>query len=145
MESVGVFKAAKYHEIPVMTLRAITNLLNASGDDLGTEVDAIDICSERIALFLNQLLSNTQLLEPIARLNQQKRISEIIMKFDLRQHPEGGWYRQTYKSKELVIATGDASLRYNKEPRAAGTSIIYLLPKGECSAWHAVQSDETWK
>ncbi len=144
MESVGVFKAAEYYDIPVMTIRAISNLLNVSGDDLGTELDALAICSERISLFLNELLSNIQELEPLAILKQKNKISELVMKYDLTQHPEGGWYRQTFKSKDLVTSTEDSLLRYNREPRAAGTSIIYLLAQGDFSAWHTVKSDETW-
>ena len=35
-------------------------------------------------------------------------------------------------------------MRYNRESRVAGTSIIYLLSRGDFSAWHTVQSDETW-
>jgi predicted cupin superfamily sugar epimerase len=58
------------------------------------------------------------------------------MKYDLTQHPEGGWYRQTFKSHDLVIATGDALLRYNKESRAAGTSIIYFL---SCMAYCSIR------
>jgi uncharacterized protein len=144
MESVGVFKAAEYYGIPVMTIRAISNLLNVSGDDLGTELDVIAICSERIAIFLNGLLSNIHLLEPIALLNQQQKVSELVLKYDLQQHPEGGWYRQTFKSMDFVTARGDALERYNGEARAASTSIIYLLAQNDFSAWHTVQSDETW-
>ena len=144
MESVGVFKAAEHYGIPVMTIRAISNLLDNSGDDLGTEVDALAICSERIALFLTSLLNKTKKLEELAQLSQQKKISEIVMKYELTQHPEGGWYRQTYRSSESVSPMGASLVRYDGKSRVAGTSILYLLAKGDFSAWHTVQSDETW-
>ncbi len=144
MESVGVFKAAEYYDIPVMTIRAISNLLNDSGIDLGTDSDALAICSERLAQFLTLFLRRSSELEKEARLNQKKKVDELIKKYDLIKHPEGGWYRQTFLSEDLVKAEGNSAVRYFGEPRAAGTSIIYLLSQGDYSAWHTVQSDETW-
>jgi predicted cupin superfamily sugar epimerase len=55
---------------------------------------------------------------------------------DLAPHPEGGWYRETWRSPQ-VVAT-DAG------PRSAGTSILYLLEPGQSSAWHRVRSSELW-
>lgn len=54
----------------------------------------------------------------------------------LQPHPEGGYYREIYRSPQQVLA-GDRI-------RAASTSIYFLLPEGEFSAWHVVQSDEQW-
>lgn len=56
MESAGIFNAAGYYNIPVITIRAISNSLDAQGNDLGTPPDALTICSQRIALFLNEFL-----------------------------------------------------------------------------------------
>ena len=142
MESVGVFKAASYYGTPVITVRAISNLLNNVGDDLGTEFDALALCSDRIAQFLSTLLSNTSNLELLGNERQQNRIAELVKKYDLSMHPEGGWYRRTFESVDSVTIA-DAS-RYGGETRAAGTSIIYLLSKDDYSAWHTVNSDETW-
>lgn len=56
---------------------------------------------------------------------------------DLQPHPEGGWYRQTWRSAETVtLADGRV--------RPTATLIHFLLPAGDCSAWHRVASDETW-
>jgi predicted cupin superfamily sugar epimerase len=76
--------------------------------------------------------------------NQQKKISDLIAKYELTPHPEGGWYRQTFRSSDLVKVEGNASTRYLGESRSAGTSIIYLLSQGDFSGWHSIQSDETW-
>lgn len=57
---------------------------------------------------------------------------------DLLPHPEGGWYRQTWKSDVRFVPAG-----YPGE-RAAATGIYFLLPPGEESVWHAVRSDEVW-
>ncbi|MCX7115036.1 MAG: cupin domain-containing protein [Gammaproteobacteria bacterium] len=144
MESAGVFKAAEYYDVPVITLRAISNLLDDAGHDLGTSPDALEICAERLALCLTALLNHTQSLNMIADFNQQKKMSHLIAKYELTQHPEGGWYRQTFRSNDWVKAAGNASTRYLGEPRTAGTSILYLLAQGDFSGWHTVQSDETW-
>ena len=144
MESAGVFKAAEYYDVPVITIRAISNLLDDAGNDLGTRADALEVCADRLALCLTAILNHTLSLEVIAAFNQQKKICDLIAKYELIQHPEGGWYRQTFRSSDLVKAEGDASTRYLGESRAAGTSIIYLLSQGDLSVWHTVQSDETW-
>ena len=144
MESVGVFKAADYYDVPVMTIRAISNLLDSAGADLGTASDALTICSKRLALFLTRFLEKMHALENFSKLKQQKIMADIITQHKLEAHPEGGWYRRTFESDDSVSAKGDALKRYHGEARAAGTSIIYLLGQDDFSAWHTVQSDETW-
>lgn len=58
---------------------------------------------------------------------------------DLAAHPEGGWFRETWRSPlELAGLPGYAG------PRSAGTAIYYLLGPGESSAWHQVRSAELW-
>lgn len=54
----------------------------------------------------------------------------------LQPHPEGGYYRETFRSDATVQAAGIA--------RAAATSIYYLLADGAYSAWHRIDADETW-
>ncbi|MEV8508139.1 cupin domain-containing protein [Actinoplanes sp. NPDC051475] len=57
---------------------------------------------------------------------------------DLRPHPEGGWYRETFRSAVVFEPQG------YRGPRAAATAIYFLLQPGESSAWHVVTSDELW-
>ena len=57
---------------------------------------------------------------------------DIIAALDLKPHPEGGHYRQTWKAD---AAAGE---------RAAGTAIYFLLAEGEVSHWHRVDSAEIW-
>jgi uncharacterized protein len=59
------------------------------------------------------------------------RAAEIIARLDLRPHPEGGWYRQTWVGPEV-------------DGRASGTAILFLLKAGERSHWHRVDADEIW-
>lgn len=57
---------------------------------------------------------------------------------DLEPHPEGGWYRRTWRSALTITPDG-----YDGD-RAAATAIYYLLDAGERSSWHTVRSDELW-
>jgi predicted cupin superfamily sugar epimerase len=61
----------------------------------------------------------------------------LAEQLDLQPHPEGGWYRQTWQAAERV-RTRDG------RDRATATMILFLLPAGECSAWHRVASEEIW-
>lgn len=56
----------------------------------------------------------------------------------LEPHPEGGRYRQLYRSTSVVSATG------RNVERVSLTSILFLLARGEASRWHRVLSDEAW-
>ncbi|PJD91310.1 MAG: hypothetical protein CK423_09470 [Legionella sp.] len=56
MESSGIFKAAQYYATPVLTIRAISNLISEVGDDLGTPLDALSVCATRLADFFTQIL-----------------------------------------------------------------------------------------
>ncbi|MDM4722883.1 cupin domain-containing protein [Micromonospora sp. WMMA1363] len=57
---------------------------------------------------------------------------------DLAPHPEGGWFRETWRSAHTVRPAGyDGS-------RNAATAIYFLLHPGERSRWHVVRSDELW-
>ena len=58
---------------------------------------------------------------------------ELIFFLDLEPHPEGGWYKETYRSK------------MHREGRCVMTAIYYLLRAGETSRWHRVKdADEVW-
>ena len=63
-------------------------------------------------------------------------VQRLIEDLELRPHPEGGWYREIHRSAITVQAP--------RGPRAAITTILYLLAAGQFSRWHAVDSDEVW-
>ncbi|HQN20236.1 MAG TPA: cupin domain-containing protein [Syntrophobacteraceae bacterium] len=65
-----------------------------------------------------------------------------IEELNLSKHPEGGYYRQTYRSKESVRKEHLPD-RFSG-PRAFSTAIYYLLPGDEVSRFHRLQSDEVW-
>lgn len=66
------------------------------------------------------------------------RAAELARLLQLAPHPEGGWYREIFRSAEASPHPD------GRGPRQALTSIDFLLAAGERSAWHRVTSDETW-
>ena len=57
---------------------------------------------------------------------------------DLQPHPEGGWYRETWRGGPESTPAGYPG------SRAAATAIYFLLCPGEESRWHRVRSGEVW-
>jgi predicted cupin superfamily sugar epimerase len=66
------------------------------------------------------------------------RASSLVTTLGLLPHPEGGFYREVYRSG-ATVAPADA-----RGSRSALTTIYFLLPAGAISRWHRVQSDEVW-
>ncbi len=58
----------------------------------------------------------------------------LIADLTLRPHPEGGWYRETWR----------APAGTDGHPRGAGSSIVYLLEAGQRSHWHRIDASELW-
>ena len=58
--------------------------------------------------------------------------SEIVSRLNLAPHPEGGWFRETFRDPHAP------------DGRAASTAIYYLLARGERSHWHRVDAVEAW-
>jgi uncharacterized protein len=66
----------------------------------------------------------------------------FINNLHLQPHPEGGYFRETYRSGEGVAA-GALPKRFGGE-RSFSTAIYYLLQNGERSVFHKIKSDECW-
>ena len=58
---------------------------------------------------------------------------DVIRILDLKPHPEGGHYRETFRDTETIDGA-----------RAASTAIYFLLKRGERSHWHRVDAAEAW-
>ena len=58
---------------------------------------------------------------------------EIVRLLALAPHPEGGWYRETFRDT-----------RCDADGRAASSLIYFLLGAGDVSAWHRVDAAEVW-
>src|SRR5262249_43675174 len=62
------------------------------------------------------------------------RMEELIERLGLLPHPEGGWYRETYRAARTLPGTS----------RSVCTAILYLVRAGERSRLHRIDSDELW-
>lgn len=65
-------------------------------------------------------------------MNTTNSADALIEQLELAPHPEGGWYRETWRA--------DAGA----DGRPRGTAILFLLKAGERSHWHRVDADELW-
>lgn len=59
--------------------------------------------------------------------------ADIIARLELRPHPEGGYYRETFRDS-----------RADAQGRACSTAIYYLLAHGKASQWHRIDATEIW-
>ena len=66
-------------------------------------------------------------------MSAQRSAAEIIARLDLRPHPEGGHYRETFRDSNL-----------DSDGRSRSTSIFFLLARGERSHWHRIDAVEVW-
>jgi hypothetical protein len=68
--------------------------------------------------------------------------AEWIASLRLAPHPEGGFYRETYRAEETIEAEHLPG-RFGG-PRVHSTAIYFLLPGDHVSALHRIKSDEVW-
>src|SRR3954469_22767552 len=59
--------------------------------------------------------------------------ADIIARLELKPHPEGGHYRETFRDTRL-----------DADGRARSTAIYFLLARGERSHWHRIDAVEIW-
>lgn len=65
-------------------------------------------------------------------------IETWVEQLDLLPHPEGGFYKETYRSSDQIeLARLDSS-------RSLATGIYFLITAGNFSAFHRIKSDEMW-
>ncbi|MBX6329586.1 MAG: cupin domain-containing protein [Pseudolabrys sp.] len=57
---------------------------------------------------------------------------EVIRALNLKPHPEGGHYRETFRDSRQT------------DGRAASTAILFLLRRGERTRWHRIDAAEIW-
>lgn len=67
---------------------------------------------------------------------------QLIKEFGLLPHPEGGYYKETYRSEEMISKA--ALPEQFAGDRNFSTAIYFLLEKGNFSAFHRIKSDECW-
>jgi len=67
---------------------------------------------------------------------------DIIRYYSMLPHPEGGYYKETYRSNELI--QHHALPQRFAGSRSFSTAIYFLLDRGNFSAFHRIKSDECW-
>lgn len=72
----------------------------------------------------------------------QVTVQQLIEQFGLIPHPEGGYYKETYRSPE-VISKQALPERFTGQ-RVYSSAIYFLLVQGNFSAFHRIKSDECW-
>lgn len=72
------------------------------------------------------------MIRPSVGLTGDLGANEIIRLLDMKPHPEGGWYVETFRDPE------------GPDGRGASTAIYFLLQAGEVSEWHRVDAVEVW-
>lgn len=72
----------------------------------------------------------------------EKNAAYWISRLELIPHPEGGYFRETYRCPE-VIEHAHLSNRYSSD-RACATAIYFLLNGNQVSKFHRLRSDELW-
>ncbi|MFW6364916.1 MAG: cupin domain-containing protein [Spirochaetota bacterium] len=71
-----------------------------------------------------------------------KSAEEIISFLDLMKHPEGGYYREVYRSDE-ILSKEHLPERFTMD-HTLSTSIYFLLSRDTFSAFHTIKQDEIW-
>jgi uncharacterized protein len=67
-----------------------------------------------------------------------KEAAKLVKKLELEKHPEGGYFKQTYRSDTTISVKGYGG------PRNISTAIYYMLVGEQFSAFHRIRSDEIW-
>ena len=70
------------------------------------------------------------------------KVKYYIDKLELKKHPEGGYFKETYRSDEIIVKE-KLPIRYNGS-RNFLTSIYFLLDEENVSLFHKIKSDEIW-
>lgn len=72
----------------------------------------------------------------------ENEIIQLVKELQLQPHPEGGFFRETYRS-DLNLSTPWEKENANSR-RSLSTAIIFLITAGNFSAFHRIKSDECW-
>jgi predicted cupin superfamily sugar epimerase len=69
-------------------------------------------------------------------------VQQLVQQFNMLPHPEGGYYKETYRSAETT--NKEALPNRFGGSRHISTAIYFLLEQGNFSAFHKIKSDECW-
>ena len=72
-----------------------------------------------------------------------KAATDLIERLELTEHPEGGYYRETWRSSDRINVSGLSGFKFDSW-RCAMTSILFLLPGHTFSSLHKIKGEEIW-
>jgi predicted cupin superfamily sugar epimerase len=120
-------KPIKTEEQYGTALARVYELMQTEVKENTIESDELEVLSILIKAYENQQYHmNTQ------------TASYWIQHLNLQPHPEGGYYKETYRSQQNVTRQGSSAIKQ------ACTSIYYLLADDDFSGFHRILSDEIW-
>nr|WP_321405579.1 cupin domain-containing protein [uncultured Carboxylicivirga sp.] len=130
MESFAIARVCRLHQIPFVGVKYVT-------DKIGE--NSVKHWEEKLAeaqAGLQKFVDENHLNVPENYLAAEVR--QVVDQYQMERHPEGGWYKEVYRSEMEVVKSEDGN------NRKALTSIYYLLADSDFSAFHRIQSPEVW-
>lgn len=130
MESFAVARVCRKHQIPFIGIKYVTDKI---GDN------SVKHWEEKLAeaqAGLQKYMGEHILEVPSDYVS--KEVQNIIGLYQMEKHPEGGWYKEVYRSGIRVLA------KENENDRSALTSIYYMLVDSDFSSFHRIKSPEIW-
>jgi len=134
MEAFALASVCKANQLPFLAVKYVTDIIGQNSVAHWEEklVDA------QIAL---HKWGNGLVFKPIAEMHDEVALS-FIKSLKLKKHPEGGWYKETYRSSLIVCCEG-LPKQFTTDKHAL-TSILFLLQGDEKSVFHRLKSPEVW-
>lgn len=134
MESFAVAKVCKQHKLPFVSVKCVTDIIGQN---------SIKHWEEKLAEaqgILQKFVNENSLFVPDDFISSE--VKKLIDKYEMQSHPEGGWFKESYRS-DLVLKENSLPSCFNGD-RNSTTSIYYLLTNKTFSAFHRIQSPEVW-
>ena len=120
-------------------MRPLTHLALAENDTFGAGDEAPGHTTDNEELDQHDVCTKKRFQMAI---ENDKSADFWVDKLGLKSHPEGGYYREVYRSPETIPSSGLPD-RF-AGPRVCSTSIYFLLRDNQFSALHRIKSDEIW-
>ncbi|WP_184889164.1 cupin domain-containing protein [Sphaerisporangium siamense] len=118
-----------YPDGPSVQVSGEAEALRVAGETF-TGPDPVILVDQGRRLFLRRDVTGA-----FVAVQERPAVAEAL---DLLPHPEGGWFRETWRTAVSFEPPGHGG------PRQSATGIYFLLQPGEESVWHVVRSDEVW-
>ncbi|WP_075590374.1 cupin domain-containing protein [Labilibacter marinus] len=134
MESFAVARVCKVHNIPFVGIKCVTDIIGQN---------SIKHWEDKLAeaqVLLQNFVDNNHL--SVSENFIGEKAQHYINSLELDKHPEGGWFKEVYRSNmKLDISSMNSDFSGDRD---ALTSIHYLLVNEEISSFHKIKSPEVW-